>query len=57
MLKIKNKHEVKGISFPEFIWKIIDEERKDVTRSKFLLRIVEKSYGSSFDKLWKTDIK
>jgi hypothetical protein len=49
---------VKGISFPESIWNIIDKDRKDVNRSKFLLRLVEKAYSyGSFDESGKTNIK
>jgi metal-responsive CopG/Arc/MetJ family transcriptional regulator len=33
-----------GISFPKFVIEKIDNERGDVSRSKCLLRIVQRSY-------------
>jgi hypothetical protein len=37
-----SKTKITGISLPEQIVKIIDYERGDVSRSKFILRILEK---------------
>jgi hypothetical protein len=55
--KLKSS-KVKGISFPDTVWNIIDKDRNDVTRSKFLLRLVQKAYSySSFDESGKTNIK
>lgn len=34
-----------GISFPKGILERIDKERGDVSRSRFILRILEKQYG------------
>jgi len=57
MSKLKSS-KVKGISFPDTVWNRIDKARNDVTRSKFLLRLVEKSLNnSSFDESGKTNIK
>ena len=33
-----------GISFPSYILKMIDIERGDVPRSRFLIRILEEKY-------------
>jgi hypothetical protein len=57
MSKLKSS-KVKGISFPETVWNRIDKARNDVTRSKFLLRLVEKAFNNnSFDESGKTNIK
>ena len=57
MSKLKSS-KVKGISFPDTVWNRIDKYRNDVTRSKFLLRLVEKAFNnSSFDESGKTNIK
>ena len=57
MKNVKNS-KVKGISFPETVWNSIDKDRNDVTRSKYLLRLVEKAYNyRSFDESGKTNIK
>jgi len=57
MAKVKLS-KVKGILFPETVWDLIDKDRSDITRSKFLLRLVEKAYSySSFDESEETNIK
>ena len=56
--KEKEKTKVNGISFPVRMWNMIDRDRDDITRSKYLLRLVEKAYSyGSFDKESKTNIK
>lgn len=58
IMKTIKKSKVKGISFPESVWNNIDKDRDDVTRSKYLLRLVEKAYDyRSFDESGKTNIK
>jgi metal-responsive CopG/Arc/MetJ family transcriptional regulator len=37
-----------GISLPRNILGKIDEDRGDVSRSRFLLRIIERAYSSSY---------
>lgn len=39
-----------GISFPKKVIEKIDEERGDVSRSKYLLKIIERSYLENDEK-------
>lgn len=39
-----------GISFPREIIRLIDKERKDVPRSRYLLRILERQYAQKVKK-------
>lgn len=34
-----------GISLPAYVWKTIDKQRKDVPRSKFILRLIEEAFS------------
>lgn len=38
-----------GISLPYELMMRIDEERGDVSRSKYILRIIQKNYGDNTD--------
>jgi metal-responsive CopG/Arc/MetJ family transcriptional regulator len=39
-----------GISFPKKVIEKIDEERGDISRSKYLLRIIERVYFENVEK-------
>jgi metal-responsive CopG/Arc/MetJ family transcriptional regulator len=42
---VMHKCKSTGISFPADIMNKIDTERGDVSRSRFLLRLIEQAYG------------
>jgi len=40
---VKNT-KVSSISLPSFVWIKIDEDRKDISRSKFVFRLIQTAY-------------
>ena len=43
------KFKTTGLSLPEEFLERIDRERGDVPRSRYVLRLIEKSYGGDSD--------
>ena len=37
--------QIGGISLPINMWNVIDKQRKDVSRSKFILRLIEEAFS------------
>lgn len=46
IVKQKRKVKTAGISLPEGVIKYIDNQRGDISRSKYILRIIEKNLPS-----------